>query len=121
MTPAEARAWYEQQQACGADPSRRYWVIEAEGHLVGGAGLDSLKPSDRKAHLVIGMFAPSHMRRGLGTEAARPVLAHAFGSLNPRGPTSPRVQRRRHRLLPQVRLRAGGPRTGQLLVRRPLA
>ena len=82
MTPAEARAWYEQQQARAADPSRRYWVIEAEGHLVGGAGLDSLKRTDRKAHFVIGMFAPSHMRRGLGTQATRLVLAHAFGSMN---------------------------------------
>jgi RimJ/RimL family protein N-acetyltransferase len=82
MTPAEARAWYEQQQARAADPSRRYWVIEAEGHLVGGAGLDSLKRTDRKAHFVIGMFAPSHMRRGLGTQATRLVLDHAFGSMN---------------------------------------
>jgi RimJ/RimL family protein N-acetyltransferase len=82
MTPAEARAWYEQQQARAADPSRRCWVIEAEGHLVGGAGLDSLKQTDRKAHFVIGMFAPSHMRRGLGTQATRLVLAHAFGSMN---------------------------------------
>src|SRR5665811_1145831 len=82
MTPAEARAWYEQQQARAADPSRRYWVIETEGHLVGGVGLDSLKETDRKAHFVIGMFAPTHMGRGLGTEATRLVLDHAFGSMN---------------------------------------
>jgi [ribosomal protein S5]-alanine N-acetyltransferase len=82
MTPAEARAWYEQQQARSADPARRYWAIEAEGHLVGGAGLDALKETDRKAHFVIGMFAPTHMGRGLGTEATRLVLDHAFGSMN---------------------------------------
>jgi RimJ/RimL family protein N-acetyltransferase len=82
MTPAEARAWYEQQQARGADPSRRCWAIEAEGHLVGGAGLDALKETDRKAHFVIGMLAPSHMGRGLGTEATRLVLDHGFGSMN---------------------------------------
>jgi RimJ/RimL family protein N-acetyltransferase len=82
MTPAEARAWYEHQQARGADPSRRYWVIEAEGHLVGGAGLDALKETDSKAHFVIGMFAPAHMGRGLGTEATLLVLDHAFGSMN---------------------------------------
>jgi [ribosomal protein S5]-alanine N-acetyltransferase len=82
MTPAEARAWYEQQQARAADLCRRYWAIEAEGHLVGGAGLDSLKETDRKAHFVIGMFAPSHMGRGLGTEATRLVLDHAFRSMN---------------------------------------
>ena len=82
MTPAEARARYVQQQARSADPSRRYWAIEAEGHLVGGAGLDALKEADRKAHFVIGMFAPGHMGRGLGTEATRLVLDHAFGSMN---------------------------------------
>jgi ribosomal-protein-alanine N-acetyltransferase len=82
MTAAEARAWYVRQQARTADPSRRYWAIEAEGHLVGGAGLDSLKESDRKAHFVIGMFAPSHLGRGLGTEATRLVLDHAFRSMN---------------------------------------
>jgi RimJ/RimL family protein N-acetyltransferase len=82
MTPAEARTWYEQHQARGADPSRRYWAIEAEGQLVGGAGLDALKETDRKGTLVIGMFAPSHMGRGLGTAATRLVLGHAFGSMN---------------------------------------
>jgi RimJ/RimL family protein N-acetyltransferase len=82
MTPAEARAWYERQQARAADPSRRYWLIEAEGRLVGGAGLDSIKETDRKAHFVIGMFAPSHMGHGLGTEATRLVLDHAFRSMN---------------------------------------
>jgi len=82
MTPAEARAWYERQQARAADPSGRYWVIEAEGHLVGVAFLDSLKEADRKAHFVIGMFAPSHMGRGLGTEATRLVLDHVFRSMN---------------------------------------
>jgi RimJ/RimL family protein N-acetyltransferase len=82
MTPAEAGAWYQQQQARAADPSGRHWLIEAEGHLVGGVGLDSLREMDRKAHFVIGMFAPSHMRRGLGTEATRLVLDHAFRSMN---------------------------------------
>jgi RimJ/RimL family protein N-acetyltransferase len=82
MTPAEARAWYTQQQARAADPSGRYWVIEAEGHLVGVTGLHAPNETDRKAHFVIGLFAPSHMGRGLGTEATRLVLGHAFGSMN---------------------------------------
>src|ERR1019366_7665862 len=43
MTPAEARAWYEQQQARAADPCERHWVIEAEGHLVGVTRLHALK------------------------------------------------------------------------------
>jgi RimJ/RimL family protein N-acetyltransferase len=50
MTPAEARAWYEQQQARTADPSGCHWVIEAEGHLVGVTRLHDLKETDRKAH-----------------------------------------------------------------------
>jgi RimJ/RimL family protein N-acetyltransferase len=82
MTLAEAQTWYQQQLARAADPSRRHWLIEAEGHLVGRAGLDSLRETDAKAHLVIGMFAPIHMRRGLGTEATRLVLDHAFRSMN---------------------------------------
>lgn len=82
MTSAEARLWYEQQQSRAGDPSRRCWTIEAEGHLVGGAGLDSLKETDRMAHFVIGMFAPTHMGRGLGTEATRLLLDHAFRSMN---------------------------------------
>lgn len=73
MTSAEARA---------ADPSERCWVIEAEGDLVGVTRLHALRESDRKAHFVIGMFAPSLMGRGLGTEATRLVLDYAFGSMN---------------------------------------
>jgi hypothetical protein len=69
MTPAEARAWYERRQARAADQSGRRWIIEAEGRLVCGVGIDSLKWTDRKAYFVIGMFAPSYMGRGLGTEA----------------------------------------------------
>ena len=82
MTLAEARTWYQQQRARAAAPSRRHWLIEAEGHLVGRVGLDSLRETDRKAHFVIGMFAPIHLRRGLGTEATRLVLNHAFRSMN---------------------------------------
>ena len=82
MTPAEARAWYEQQQALVADPSGRYWVIEAEGHLVGVTGLHALREGDRKAYFVMGMFASSHMGRGLGTEATALVLDHGFRSMN---------------------------------------
>ena len=82
MTPAEARAWYEQQQARAADKVAFGLDDPVAPGRVGGAGLDSLKRTDRKAHFVIGMFAPSHMRRGLGTQATRLVLAHAFGSMN---------------------------------------
>lgn len=82
MTPAEARAWYERQQARAADPSGCHWVIEAEGHLMGVTRLHAFKETDSKAHFVIGLFAPSHMGRGLGTEATRLVLGHAFGSMN---------------------------------------
>ena len=82
MTPAQARAWYEQQQARAADPSGRCWVIEAEGHLVGVAFLHPLNERDRKAHFVIAMFAPSHTGRELGTQATRLVLDQGFGSMN---------------------------------------
>lgn len=81
MTPAEAREWYETQEKHASDGSRRSWVIEEEQALIGVAHLHSISDSDRNARFVIRMFAPRHVGRGLGTEATRSILSHAFDSM----------------------------------------
>ncbi|HEX5523339.1 MAG TPA: GNAT family protein [Pedococcus sp.] len=78
MTDDEARAWYE---GVVARRSATYWVIEAEGELAGVSFLHSLSHADRRARFAIGMFAPEFLGRGLGAEATRLVLGHAFDAL----------------------------------------
>jgi hypothetical protein len=56
MTPAEARAWYTQQQARAADPSGRYWVIEAKATL--SASPAFTRPTRRTASLWCPSGAP---------------------------------------------------------------
>lgn len=78
MSHDEARAWYD--EVVGTD-SPTYWHIETSGELVGHTFLHSVSRKDRKARFAIGMFAPQFLGRGLGSEATRLVLSHAFGPL----------------------------------------
>ena len=57
------------------------WVIEHEGRCVGDARLHSVREQDSKATYAIGLQSPDVLGRGLGTEATRLVLDHAFGSV----------------------------------------
>jgi RimJ/RimL family protein N-acetyltransferase len=57
------------------------WVIEEDGKLVGGVGLNSLDKVDRRARLAIGMFNERHIGRGIGRKAIDLVLQQAFGPL----------------------------------------
>ena len=57
------------------------WAIEWEGQLIGGVRLDDLDLASRSATLAIGIYHPRWWDRGLGTEAADLVLAHAFDGL----------------------------------------
>ena len=66
MTPAEARAWYERQQARAADPSGCHWVIEAEGHLMGVTRLHAFKETDSKAHSSLACSHPATWDAGSG-------------------------------------------------------
>ena len=76
LTQADAECWYE-------DVAREEhgWVIELEGRCVGVARLHSLDASLKQAHLAVGLFAPQHRGKGLGTEAVQLVLSHAFDAL----------------------------------------
>lgn len=78
MSVEEASAWLEAVLLAERDPTRRHWVIESDGALVGVAFLHSIDARDRKARFAIGLFHPDHQGRGFGTEATRLVLAHAF-------------------------------------------
>ena len=61
------------------DPNR--WAIEAEGTCVGQATLHGIDEHNRRARFAIGLFAPELLGRGLGTDATRLVLRHAFETL----------------------------------------
>ncbi len=80
MSDEEATGWLghlEAREAAGA----RCWAIESGGRLAGAVFLSDVREAGRKARLAIGMYSPDHVGRGLGTEAIRLVLRHAFGTL----------------------------------------
>ena len=76
MTREDAERWYARLVG---EPLG--WVIEHEGRCVGEARLHGLDPMARRGRLAVGIFAPGDRGRGIGTEAVRLVLAHAFGVL----------------------------------------
>jgi RimJ/RimL family protein N-acetyltransferase len=57
------------------------WVIEAHGKLIGEIRLDNVDLHDRRASMVIGIFDPELLGRGLGSEAILLLLQHAFAEL----------------------------------------
>ena len=76
LTTEDARLWVERliDHPCA-------WVVEHEGRLLGEARLDSINMHDRRARLAIGLLDPAKLGRGLGRQAVRLVLEHAFGVL----------------------------------------
>ncbi|MGN6331277.1 MAG: GNAT family N-acetyltransferase [Motilibacteraceae bacterium] len=81
MTAHEARVWFQAVRQAEQDATRRHWVIEADGRLVGVTFLHGISAQDRKARFAIGLFHPADLGRGLGGEATRLVLRHAFTDL----------------------------------------
>ncbi len=79
MSTAEARHWLA---AIQSRDSPTFWAIDVEGQLAGVAFLHHVREVDRKARYAIGMFDPVFLGRGLGQEATRLVLDHAFAVLN---------------------------------------
>lgn len=80
MTDDEVEAWaghLATRSAAGA----LCWAVESDGGLVGAAFLLDVREAGRKARLAIGMYAPELLGRGLGSEAIRLVLRHAFDGL----------------------------------------
>lgn len=80
MTDDEVVAWADHLAAKTA-AGATCWAVEADGELAGAAFLGDVREGGRKARLAIGMYAPQFLGRGLGTEAIRLVLRHAFGTL----------------------------------------
>jgi len=76
LTEAGAARWVE---ALAAHPHA--WVVEHEGQFLGEIRLDGLAPHDARARLAVGLYDPAKLGMGLGREAVRLMLAHAFGSL----------------------------------------
>lgn len=76
MTHPEAAAWCDR-----LDRHPQAWVIEHDGRLLGEARLDNLEEHDRRATLAIGLYDPDKLGRGLGSQALRLILDHAFGTL----------------------------------------
>ncbi|MGL4238868.1 GNAT family N-acetyltransferase [Tabrizicola sp.] len=76
MARADAEHWLQQLEAhpCA-------WVIETEEGVVGGVSLNNINETDRRARLAIGLFNERHLGRGIGREAIKLVLQHAFGPL----------------------------------------
>ena len=80
MTDDEAEAWLGHLAAAAARGTTS-WAVESDGELVGAAFLSDVREGGRKARLAVGMYAPQFLGRGLGSEAIRLVLRHAFGTL----------------------------------------
>jgi RimJ/RimL family protein N-acetyltransferase len=76
MTRDRAERWLKDTQN---HPNA--WIIEEDGKLVGGVGLNNLNEADRRARLAIGLFNERHLGRGIGRKAIDLVLQQAFGPL----------------------------------------
>ena len=77
FTAEDAELWYAKKV-----DDLLGWVIEFEGRAIGGVRLHSLDTTDRRARLAIIIFDAGCWGQGLGTEAIRCVLAHAFDTLH---------------------------------------
>lgn len=75
LTDADADRWF----AARSESLR--WAIEFDGQLIGEARLDNVDVEQRSASFAIGIYHPRWWDQGLGTEAARLVLGHAFDDL----------------------------------------
>jgi RimJ/RimL family protein N-acetyltransferase len=79
-SPGELENWYATRADC--DDRLDLSIVErATGEWVGEAVLNELRPDDRSCNFRILLAHPSHFDRGLGTEAATLLLAHAFESV----------------------------------------
>jgi len=76
LTLAASKAWVDR---LAAHPHA--WVVEHDGRFLGEIRLNDLDRRDRRARLVIGFFDEKRLGQGLGREAIRLLLAHAFVAL----------------------------------------
>lgn len=73
---SDARRWVERNLA-----HPLAWAIELEGRLLGEIRLDGADAHERRARLAVGLYDVAELGQGLGREAIRLVLSHAFGPL----------------------------------------
>ncbi|WP_283194694.1 GNAT family protein [Rhizobium sp. AN80A] len=76
MTRHAAEQW-----ALAQTQSPHVWIIEVEKRLIGEIKLHSINDQDRRASMAIGIYDPSFLGKGIGTEAIRLLLQHAFREL----------------------------------------
>ncbi|MFA1624570.1 GNAT family N-acetyltransferase [Rhizobium mongolense] len=57
------------------------WIIEIEGRLIGEIRLHNLDVRDRRASMAIGLYDPTLLGKGVGSEAIRLLIQHAFVQL----------------------------------------
>lgn len=69
---AETEPWFQQQFFSG-DPARDEWVIEQDGRVIGNIGIWNMPEFGFILH-------PDTWGRGIGTEAARAFIDHAFAT-----------------------------------------
>jgi RimJ/RimL family protein N-acetyltransferase len=76
LTPEAARAWCDRIRL---HPSA--WIIEESGRLIGEARLDNIDRRDSRCTMALGIYDPARLGQGLGSEAIRLLLTHAFETL----------------------------------------
>jgi ribosomal-protein-alanine N-acetyltransferase len=81
MGDDEVEQWYAHWELAADEPNRIHWVLDLEGEAVGAAFLHAINAEDRRARYAIGLYDPSFFGRGLGQQATRLVLQHAFETL----------------------------------------
>lgn len=58
------------------------FIIEHKGRLIGALRLHSVVPHDKRASLAVGLLDPDLLGKGIGTQACRLILDHAFSTLD---------------------------------------
>jgi ribosomal-protein-alanine N-acetyltransferase len=81
MSDDDVEEWYAHWELAAAEANRIHWVLEFEGGAVGAVFLHAINAEDRRARYAIGLYHPSFFGRGLGQQATRLVLHHAFETL----------------------------------------
>ena len=76
LTEVATREWIDR---LGQHPHA--WVIEHDGKFLGEIRLDAVDDNDRRARLAVGLYDPAKLGLGLGRQAIRLVLGHAFHGL----------------------------------------
>lgn len=76
LTREEVQRWF---QALAEHPHA--WVIESGQTFIGLIRLDRVDLQDRRASMAVGIYDPASLGRGLGSEAIKLLLGHAFGAM----------------------------------------